>query len=134
MLEPHGKIDCHLCFDGPHLYNGTRQVIENDFKLVNNPGAWGSNNPTVLVLGFSKGLNANLASEGPDFEAVPFAGIRDRLTKILQVLRLPVAADVSDHINKTESFFAFGSLMRCSLSRRNPKTAEFKSEGLMDIG
>src|SRR5690348_13165688 len=50
-LPSHGRIACRRCFAG------TDEVLTlGKWRVVNDPGAWGSATPTVLVLGFSKGF------------------------------------------------------------------------------
>jgi len=126
MFPKHGKIDCRVCFDNdsnltsPHC----------DWKMVNDPGAWGgSENPEFLVLGFSKGATqANFYNNG-SFEDVAFKGMRPRLTEALRTVGvLSDIETVDDKIQKPKSNISFGSLIRCSVSRRDPKASIQKKE------
>lgn len=120
VLPKHGKISCRDCF------KSTSIVCEPHpkWKLRNDPGAWGSQKPKVLVLGFSKGeTQADIYSTG-EFNDVAFGGgiTRRYLTKILQKVGLLLNSEtVDEKIIDTEDFFAFGSLVRCSAARLDEK-------------
>lgn len=116
FLPKHGKIDCRKCFSGckEDLMQPTP-----DWKLRNDPGAWGNQEPEVLVLGFSKGsTQADIYRKGK-FEDVAFGGpARSRLNEALHTIGLLKEDEhVTDKIEDTNSRFAFGSLVRCSLTR-----------------
>jgi hypothetical protein len=120
MLPKHGKIECRACFP-----EESSDVFEPNkkWRMVNDPGAWGgNNNPEYLVLGFSKGFTqAGMFGENK-FEDIAFAGMRNRLTKALQSISiLPDSEHISDNINDPNSKIAFGSLIRCSVSRVDDK-------------
>lgn len=110
----HGPISCARC-----IAPDQRVVEVGRWRVVNDPGAWGSADPQVLVLGFSKGFTqANAYAQG-DFDAVPFKGMRPRLTAALRAVGLLAAGEtVDERMRHEEQNFAFGSLVRCSLSRR----------------
>jgi hypothetical protein len=112
----HGPIPCRRCFG-----SSTEGVLSvGRWQAVNDPGAWGSSKPKILVLGFSKGFTQAHAYQTEEFEDVPFKGMRTRLTEILQ--RLGLLSDkeqVDSRMRRDEKEFAFGSLVRCSLARRN---------------
>ena len=100
------------------------------WRIVNDPGAWGSQTPEVLVLGFSKGFTQANAYKNKNFDRVPFDGMRPRLTEILQTLGLLGKHEIVDHrMVATEKQMAFGSLVRCSLSRWNEKPKKPKKPG-----
>jgi hypothetical protein len=79
----HGPIQCRLCFG-----SAERTLELGDWRLHNNPGYYGSTNPRVLVLGFSKGANQNRAAEEGNFDKIAFAKARHRLQAVLEVLKL----------------------------------------------
>jgi hypothetical protein len=65
---------------------------DSRFKLVNDPAAWGSREPHILVLGMTKGNSQSNAmsacvSQG-DFDKVAYANFRDRLTAVLHIVGL----------------------------------------------
>lgn len=132
MLPRHGKIDCRECF------TDHEEVMHphDAWRMVNNPGAWGSAEPEVLVLGFSKGATQVDLYEKSLFEDVAFGGpARKRLTKILQdcgVIKPEITA--TSLISNPNSSIAFGSLVRCSLSRlstseESPNNSKYISSG-----
>ena len=97
--------------------------------MVNDPTAWGSTTPEILILGFSKGFTQANAFQSGRLEDIPFKNLRTRLTEELQLLGLLDATEIVDQkIVATETRFAFGSLVRCSLSRLNAKS-ELKCTG-----
>ncbi|HVM62620.1 MAG TPA: hypothetical protein VMV72_17295 [Verrucomicrobiae bacterium] len=96
--------------------------------MENTPASWGSTNPEVLILGFSKGENQSRA--GLDFNSIPFHGFRSNLTKILQRLKLLSSEDkIDSHIHASEQDFGFGSLLRCSVSKWDQPRNEWAKSG-----
>ena len=126
MFPKHGRIDCRVCFE-----NDTNLApLHNDWKMVNDPGAWGgSENPEYLVLGFSKGATqANYYNKG-SFEDVAFKGMRPRLTEALRAVGVLSKTEIIDtKINDSKSNIAFGSLIRCSVSRLDIKASQQKNK------
>lgn len=113
-LPHHGPIPCNRCFTAED-----RVAQLGRWRVVNDPGAWGASDPEVLVLGFSKGFTQAGAYANGDFENVPFKGMRPRLTAALRTIGLLSAIQsVDERMQAAETTFAFGSLVRCSLSRR----------------
>lgn len=112
----HGPIACRRCFGG----STDETLTIGRWQAVNDPGAWGSAAPKVLVLGFSKGFTQAGAYKTGKFEDVPFKGMRPRLTEMLQALGLLRRDETVDpKMHASEKDFAFGSLVRCSLARRD---------------
>lgn len=128
MLPKHGKINCQECFEKSELICQPH----SKWRLRNDPGAWGSSEPEVLVLGFSKGsTQADIYSTGK-FEDVAFGGqARNRLDRILKSVNLlPSGFHVSDLIESpNQNFMAFGSLVRCSLSRQDDRSGNWLTSG-----
>lgn len=126
VLPPQGPIACRKCYD-----NVPGDLLETGrWRAVNDPGAWGSPTPRVLVLGFSKGFTQADAYKSGPFADVPFRRMRSRLAQALCVLGLDdgrVAID--DRFSPGEQEFGFGSLVRCSLSRLNAKTGKRECTG-----
>jgi hypothetical protein len=118
MLPSHGKIECRKCFTDSTKINKPHP----EWSIVNDPGAWGNNTPKYLVLGFSKGSTQANAYDQGAFNDVAFARMRPRLTAILQKLGLlKKEASVDSVIADPKGDFAFGSLIRCSVSRFDKK-------------
>ena len=125
-LPAHGPIACRNCFDG--VAGNTLEI--GAWRAVNDPGAWGSSNPRVLVLGFSKGFTQADAYRTGRFNDVPFKKMRERLAASLRLLGL-LENDIriDDRFLPTEKEFGVGSLVRCSLSRLNAKTGKRECTG-----
>ena len=124
MFPRHGKIDCNVCFD-----DGVTLTKPNcNWKMINDPGAWGGGeNPEYLVLGFSKGATqANYYDSGA-FEKVAFKGMRPRLTHALRAVGILSDIETADEkIEDPNSNIAFGSLIRCSVSRIDERATKQK--------
>ncbi len=116
MLPQHGKIECSACY-GP----GEKEAFPHSlWKMRNDPGAWGGNNPEWLVLGFSKGSTQADYYDNGSFEEVAFAGMRPRLERILKHLGALSAGESLDAaIANPAGNVAFGSLIRCSVARQD---------------
>lgn len=119
----HGPIQCRLCFG-----SAERTLELGDWRLHNNPGYYGSTNPRVLVLGFSKGTNQNRAAEEGNFDKIAFAKARHRLQAVLEVLKLMPSDRGIDHLmTAKEHEFGVASLVRCSFCKM--KNGECKTSG-----
>ena len=116
-LPSHGCITCRRCFTANHH----TQMI-GKWQMVNDPAAWGSATPEILIFGFSKGFTQADAFRSGRFEDIPFKNMRTRLTEELRLLGAMGATETVDaKMVDTEIKFAFGSFVRCSLSRFNAK-------------
>lgn len=110
----HGKIGCQICFPA-----GQSVITNGLWRARNDPGHWGSSNPRILVLGFSKGKTQADAYANIVFDEVAFDQMRDRLALILQALGLLKShEDINSKFRPDERDFAFASLVRCSLVRQ----------------
>jgi hypothetical protein len=129
-LPKHGKINCSKCFGENSLTWGASVFEENGWRLENNPCSWGSQNPIVLTLGFSKGTNQTRELLDTPFNDIPFRGFRSNLTRIMRILNLLSPQDsVDEKISKNEPNFAFGSLIRCSISKKDVLSGKFLKSG-----
>jgi hypothetical protein len=89
-----------------------------DWVLRTNPGYWGSTNPEVVVLGFSKGANQIRAAISGDFDGIAFAGARPRLKQVLTTLGLLAHdEDIDQALTASGRKLGVASLLRCGLSR-----------------
>ena len=124
----HGKIINNFRW-GEIIYD------KNGWKLTNNPIAWGSSNPKVIVLGFSKGDTQVDQIDKSDINDVLFKGMRNNLTKMLQILGL---LEENEHLNEKisgeEKEFHFGSLIRFSVSKIDKDKGIFVNSGSDIIG
>lgn len=122
MLPKHGKINCRDCFASP---GKNIAKPHGDWQIINDPGAWGSDKPEYLVLGFSKGATQAGIYQKGKFEDIAFAGMRQRLTQALQAMGVLTKAEtVGEKISDPNSSIAFGSLIRCSVSRLDKKALQ----------
>ncbi len=126
----HGKLPCALCFTSKNQPWG-EGISENDgWRLENNPCSWGASNPSILILGFSKGNNQTNNILKSNFNDIPFKGMRNNLTNILRKLNLLKDNEIIDEkICESESEFSFGSLIRCSISKKDLSTQKFIKSG-----
>lgn len=129
MLPAHGMIrNCTGCGLADPQWGAVRG--DDKWHLEYNPCSWGSTNPEVIVLGFSKGPNQSDFIESLPFDEIPFRRMRDNLTRVLRKIELLDETEtVDEKITSNETRFAFGSLIRCSLSQKDKKTGEFKKSG-----
>lgn len=113
----HGRLACRACWAGSsenhQLLDGGRAQLQND------PGYWGAANPSVLVLGMTKGFTQShpMSTNLRAFDSVAFDGFRPRLLQSLQAIGL--MSDVSDinaKLRATEANYGFASIIRCSLT------------------
>lgn len=126
MLPEHGKIHCRQCFIAQQ---SKITKLHPDWRMINDPGAWGGSRPEYLVLGFSKGATQQGIFESGKFEDVAFSGMRVRLTQALRsVGALGRQDEVSDKIANPSGNIAFGSLIRCSVSRKDQRATLQKGD------
>jgi len=124
-LPAHGPIACRRCFT-----DAAPQRDLGPWRVVNDPGAWGSSAPEILVLGFSKGFTQAALARTGRFEDIPFAKMRPRLTEVLRVLGVLGPDETVDaRMVASERRLAFGSLVRCSLSRLNEASGKRECTG-----
>ncbi len=125
MFPQHGYIACNTCFT-----NGQSEQTCGQWKLDNNPCAWGGESPSVLVLGFSKGANQTETLLKGKFEDIAFSGMRDRLKQVLVIAGLlDEGRDVNMLFSPEEKSFAFGSLLRCGLGYDQTNSGRFSTSG-----
>jgi hypothetical protein len=108
----HGPVPCRLCF------GDSQEHTLGDWRLLNNPGYFGSKDPEILVLGFSKGANQNKIRAEISFDKIAFAGARGRLKAVLESLKImPSDRGIDALMTKGEQIFGFTSFVRCSLCK-----------------
>lgn len=113
-------MTCGRCWKGI-----TEKVQEiGHFRLVRDPGHWGSSNPSTLVLGISKGNTQSNAFGRERFDTVAFKGIRHRMLEVLQSVGLLEGETVrhfESRFTADENEYAFASVVRCSLTGMDRK-------------
>jgi hypothetical protein len=118
LLPCHGRIDCRRCFGSREVTWGETTLDRGGWCIVNNPMAFGSQTPKILVLGFSKGGNQNADILRRPHDEVAFRGGRHNLSTILETLRLKSPDhSIDEMIADRDGEFAFGSLIRCSVKK-----------------
>jgi len=119
MLPTHGRLNCRKCYE---FNDSDRCSPHPKWQMVNDPGHWGSSTPEYLVLGFSKGATQAEVFRTGRHEDTAFAKLRPRLEQELKLLgALQPHESVNEKIESPESNIAFGSLIRCSLTREDEK-------------
>lgn len=109
----HGWQPCRAC----HLAN-TEVTHAGEWQMRANPGYWGSANPRVLILGFSKGANQIAAASSGAFDAVAFARARPRLKQVLDALGIDLGGQSMDSaLTAGGNGLGAASLVRCGLSK-----------------
>jgi hypothetical protein len=131
LLPPHGRLSCSRCFpDQQAMWGVTTPPIASGWTIENNPCAWGSRNPRVLVLGFSKGANQTAQILQLPHDYIPFKGMRNNLTLILRKLGVLAPGErIDGRIAEREPDIAFGSLIRCSVSKLDSATGRYLKSG-----
>jgi hypothetical protein len=123
----HGWIGCSRCLPETEqqLFLGSGSPAP--WKIEKPNGSWGTNNPLIVILGFSRGSNQKPTLP---YDEIAFAGMRPQLTKILQKLQLLGESDfVDNRINAHETIFHFGSLFRCSVSMWDKTRNDYSKSG-----
>ena len=111
----HGRMSCSRCWESVE----TNVQEAGPFRLVRDPGHWGSSNPTTLVLGISKRNTQSSAFAHGEFDSVAFKGIRPRLLQVLQSVGLLEGETIARYerrFRSDEKDYAFASVIRCSLT------------------
>lgn len=127
----HGPQSCRACFDGViPAWNGEPRLFRaagEEWRLRPNPGYWGSPEPKVLVLGFSKGPGqverVGNWSGGAGFEGIPFNDARGRMRPNLHSLLCAIglidaSRSVDTLFRPEEKVLGFASIVRCSVEIR----------------
>lgn len=116
----HGRLNCDRCWRGV----AQNEQENGSFRLVRDPGHWGSESPSTLVLGISKGNTQSKAFANEAFDGIAFKGIRPRLLQVLQAVGLLQGEGIAAferRFRSDEMDFAFASVIRCSLTGRDSK-------------
>ena len=123
-LPTHGRVQCAICHEGKTYGFDQTVTGDGDWRITNNPLAWGCSEPEVVVLGFSKGPTQAGALASAAHDQIAFKGGRTNLAKILHHLRLierPDSTIVDQAISDRSGKFHFGSLVRCTVERQDAR-------------
>lgn len=131
-LPKHGPMNCRLCWRD-HDGKSVRFLDDGRFRLVNDPGAWGSSSPIVLVLGQTKGNTQcsemqKVLSKGA-FDQVAFKRFRPNLLRVLKAVSvLDRTSSVDPLLTAAEPNFGWGSVIRCSMTGLTERTGEYSGD------
>lgn len=123
----HGYIGCRACYPDSENSHEFYNSDGSKWKIEQPNATWGSQSPQVIVLGFSKG--GNQSKPGTEFNEIAFKGMRTQLAKILKALDLLRHEELDSRIHPSEKSFAFGSLIRCSVSQWDESTLSYSKSG-----
>lgn len=129
LLPEHGFLNCKRCFAHPDT---KAQEWQGKFRwrLEHGPAAWGSRNPLVLILGFSRGDAGTKAMNRGPFNEIPFLNMRPNIERVLYRLKiLPEGIRLTQKIHDQEKDFAFGSMIRCSIAKWDSEKEKFIKSG-----
>lgn len=138
-LPSHGRVDCARCFAPMHSTNfdmTKRATSDRTWRITSNPLAWGSIEPEIVVLGFSKGPTQAGALARSPHDAIAYKGSRTAVGKILAHIGVvPEPKDgryremVDRLVSDRNGRFHFGSLVRCTVERYDEKSRSWKGSG-----
>jgi hypothetical protein len=135
-LPAHGRVACSLCFPNESV-EFDRSTKEGDgWRITANPMAWGTVEPEVVVLGFSKGpTQAGALSTSPHDE-IAYKGSRKNVGKILAHIKLmppgtseQLERSVDRLISDRHGRFHFSSFIRCTVERFDNKKQTWEGSG-----
>jgi hypothetical protein len=135
-LPEHGRVSCTLCFPNQSVLFDQTKRTEANWRITNNPLAWGSTTPEVVVLGFSKGPTQAGALASAPHDEIAYKKSRGNVGKILaHIGLLPPAPpnqlkrDVDRMIADRSGRLHFGSFIRCTVERFDEKSFVASSFG-----
>lgn len=133
VLPALGRVACTACYAGPVRFDATQQEGDG-WRITANPLAWGSQRPKVLVMGFSKGPTQAGALARASHDQIAFRGAQGQAYKILAHLGLvPKVEDPKRAmirlLGDSLGPFAFGSFIRCTVTRWDAKEEEWLGTG-----
>ena len=139
VLPSHGRVNCTRCFANYTCpsFDKTRLTADTrDWRITSNPLAWGSSEPEVIVLGFSKGPTQAGALANTPHDEIAYKGSRENVGKILAHIGL-IEHQPKGHyrpvidrlISERNGRFHFASLIRCTVERLDAKSMTWKGSG-----
>lgn len=138
-LPSHGRVNCVRCF-APETSNdfdkARREAADRTWRITSNPLSWGSVEPQIIVLGFSKGPTQAGALANSAHDEIAYKGSRTAVGKILAhigTIPHPTNSDYKGTVDRLISDrtgrFHFGSLVRCTVERFDEKDQTWKGSG-----
>ena len=136
QLPSHGRVACTRCFSGTPVEFDRTRLERGEWRITSNPLAWGSAEPEVIVLGFSKGPTQAGALASTAHDQIAYKGSRKNVGKILAHVGLIPSAtqdDLTDAVDRLiadrSGRFHFASLVRCTVERFDVKSQVWKGSG-----
>ena len=123
LLPEPGRVECAICHRGQAYRFDATRTEDDGWRITNNPLAFGSASPEIVVLGFSKGPTQAGALAKLPHDQIAFRGGRTNLAKILHhigLLPAPTSDLVDSAIAERQGRFHFASLIRCTVERFDP--------------
>lgn len=135
-LPKHGRVSCARCYEESNTVFDVTKRTDGDWRITANPLSWGSENPEIVVLGFSKGPTQAGALASAHHNEIAYKGSRENVGKILAhiglIPRNPVGGKkqyIDRLIEDSNGRFHFGSLVRCTVERFDQKSSSWKGSG-----
>lgn len=138
-IPSHGRVNCVRCFaplQATEFDTTRRAAPDGSWRITSNPLAWGSMEPEIVVLGFSKGPTQTGALASSPHDEIAYKGSRMAVGKILVHIGVVPQPENSDYrgmvdrlISDRNGRFHFGSLVRCTVERFDEKTRSWKGSG-----
>lgn len=135
-LPAHGRVSCTICHATSEPDFDRTRTTDEDWRITFNPLSWGSTEAEIVVLGFSKGPTQTGALAHTPHDSIAYKGSRSNVGKILAHIGLLPAGSNHELSSKVDRLIAdksgrfhFASLVRCTVERLDPKTAEWKGSG-----
>lgn len=135
-LPVQGRIQCTKCYKHSITEFNHTQRTEDDWRITANPMAWGSPEPEIVVLGFSKGPTQIAAIPQTPHNDIAYKSSRLNVGKILAHIGLLAKSEPASLTKNVDSIIAdqqgrfhFGSLIRCTVERYDQKSKTWKGSG-----
>ena len=138
-LPLHGRVNCVRCFASAQCIEfdkSRREASNRKWRITSNPLAWGSVEPEIVVLGFSKGPTQVGALANSPHDEIAYKNSRTAVGKILAhigVVPQPTNDDYKGMVDRLISDengrFHFGSLVRCTVERYDENAQAWKGSG-----
>lgn len=135
-LPEHGRVSCARCYQGCATVFDVTKRTEDEWRITCNPLSWGSQEPEIIVLGFSKGPTQSGALAESPHDEIAYKGNRLNVGKILRhigVIPTENSEDlrrmVDDLISDQNGRFHFASLIRCTVERYDHSENAWKGTG-----
>lgn len=135
-LPKHGRVGCEACYSGCATRFDETKEERDGWRITSNPLSWGSTEPEVVVLGFSKGPTQSGSLANTPHDEVAYKGSRLNVGRIMaHVGLIPQAGSnelkqtVDRLLSDQKGRFHFGSLIRCTVERFDRNNGKWTGSG-----